>query len=126
MHVDATEVHELTHSLERAPSRLKDELDEVFSNEASALQRDMKRDAMNHRYLPKFAQHMTAQKVGSLHHIIGFNKAGQGDLANIIVFGSVNNAPVYDFYGPLTRRTPYFVEHIARIAEAAIFTGPAS
>lgn len=131
MRVDASEVHELAYDLARAPARLKDELDEVFRNEASALQRDMKRDAQNHRYLPDttksgglgFARTMTAEKVGSLHHIVGFNKTGAGNLAHIIVFGSVNNAPVYNFYGPLTRRTPFFVEHLARIAEASVF-GP--
>lgn len=128
--VDASEVHTLTLNLERAPERLKGNLDEVFKNEASALQRDMKRDAQNHRYLPDnakgggFARQMTAQKVGPLEHIIGFNKRGAGKLANIIVFGSVNNAPVYNFYGPLMRRTPFFVEHIARIAEDSIFSGP--
>ncbi len=122
--VDASEVHTLTLDLESAPARLRDNADEVFKNEASALNRDMKRDAMGHRYLPVFAQHMTAQKVGHLHHIIGFNKVKQAKLANIIVFGSVNNAPVYNFYGPLTRRTPYFVEHLARIAEDSVFSGP--
>lgn len=126
MHVDAHEVYELALDLETAPARLKDELDEVFRNEADALKRDMRRDAENHRYLPKFARTISAEKVGSLDHIVGFNKTGQGNLANIIVFGSVNNAPVYNFYGPLIRRTPFFVEHLARIAEAAVFEGPTS
>lgn len=122
--VDASEVHELTIELETAPQRLRDNCDEVFKNEASALNGDMKRDAMGHRHLPKFAQRLSAEKIGPLHHVVGFNVGGQGSLAQIIVFGSVNNGPVYNFYGPLIRRTPYFVEHLARIAEDSVFSGP--
>lgn len=123
--IDASEVHELAIDLTRAPERLRNNLDEVFKNEASALQGDMRRDASGHRYLPKFAPRLTAEKVGHLDHIVGFNKTGQGNLANLIVFGSVNNAPVYNFYGPLIRRTPAFVEHLGRIAEDSVFSGPA-
>lgn len=122
--VDASEVHQLTVDLKGAPARVTDNVGEVFKNEASALQRDMRRDASNHRYLPEFAVRLTSQKRAALEYEIGFNKVRQGNLANIIVFGSVNNAPVYNFYGPLLRRTPYFVEHLARVAEDAVFTGP--
>lgn len=122
--VDASEVHLLALDLSGAPERLTHNLGEVFKNEASALQRDMRRDAENHRYLPKFPRRLTAEKVEPLHHVIGFNVGGQGSLAHIIVFGSINNAPVYNFYGPLIRRTEPFVEHVARIAEDSVFTQP--
>jgi hypothetical protein len=81
---------------------------------------------MNHRHLPKFARALTKQKVDDLHYVVGFNVGPrlQGSLAQIIVFGSVNNAPVYNFYGPITRRAPYFLEHLAKIAEDAVFGDP--
>lgn len=120
--IDSSEVNSLTISLEHAPKRVVDNVGQVFANEADALNRDMRRDASGHRYLPKFARTITAQKVSELHHVIGFNKVGQGQLANIIMFGSVNNAPVYNFYGPLIRRTPAFLEHLGRVSEDSIFT----
>lgn len=124
VHIDHHEVTELVADFTSAPERLAHNLGEVFKNEANALQRDMRRAAEGHRYLPEFAIRVTTQKNDELDYEIGFNKVRQGNLANIIVFGSVNNAPVYDFYGPLTRRAPYFVEHIGRIAEDSVFSGP--
>lgn len=124
--VDASEVHTLTIELETAPERLRDNCDEVFKNEASALQRDMKRDATGHRHLREFQRALTGQKIGPLHHVVGFNVGRQGSLAQIVLFGTATNAPIYDFYAPLIRRTPYFVEHLARIAEDSVFTGPGS
>lgn len=122
VHIDSHEVYELVIDLSHAPDRLKDNVGTVFKNEADALRRDMFRDAEGHRYLPKFAPRLTAEKLGALDYIVGFNNTGQGSLAHIIVFGSVNNAPVYDFYRPIRRRTEPFVEHIARIAEDSVFT----
>lgn len=125
--VDASEVHELTVDLSRAPERLRRNLGEVWRNEADALLRDMKRQAEGHRYLPKFASKLSKEKQDELDYIVGFNKTGQGELANIIVFpsGGARNAPVYDFYGPINRRIGPFVEHLGRIAEDSVFTGPA-
>jgi hypothetical protein len=115
---------ELAVDLSRAPDRLREAAGDLFKNEADALKRDMQRDAMNHRYLPKFARQLNQQKLAPMDHVIGFHTRGQGSLAHIIVFGSVNNAPVYNFYGPLQRRTPFFVEHLARVAEDSVFGDP--
>lgn len=122
--IDASEVHALTINLEHAPERLRNNVDEVFKNEASALQRNMRRDATGHRKLRKFSRALTAEKLAPLDHVIGFNTGGQGSLAQIVLFGTATNAPIYDFYAPFQRRIPYFVEHLARIAEDSIFSGP--
>lgn len=118
MEIDAHEIAELALDLERAPHRLSRELREVFSNEADALKRDMRRDAMNHRYLPEFARELDKEKIEDLHHVVGFKTRNQGSLAHIIVdpTGGARNAPVYDFYAQFRRRIPPFLDHIARIA----------
>ena len=131
MRIDSSEVGELVTDFITAPSRIEGELEDVWRNEAMALHGDMRRDAENHRYLPSrtrsggkgFAPSLGREKRGELDYVVGFHKSGQGNLANIIVFGSINNAPVYNFYGPLTRRTPFFVEHLARVCEAGVFRG---
>lgn len=56
-----------------------------------------------------------------LHYEVGFDKHDQGNLANIIVFGSVNNAPVYDFTAALRGETPRIVHRLANDAENAVF-----
>jgi hypothetical protein len=122
MKVEHKEVTTLVIDLSEAPSRLADNLDSVFANEADALLRDMRRDAAGHRFLPNLPSHLRKWKLGPLSHEVGFVTGDQGSIAHIIVNGSVNNAPVYDFYGPLTRRTEPFVRHIANIAEDSIFT----
>jgi hypothetical protein len=123
--IDHSEVTELVVTFERASQRLDRNLDSVFDDEADALTREMKRDAAGHRFLPKLPQALSKEKLGPRDYLIGFNTGSrrhQGSLAHIIVFGSVNNAPVYNFYGPITRRAVPFVEHVARIAEDSIFT----
>ena len=123
--IDAHEVKELAVSLADAPARLRGRIDDAFADEARALEREMKADATGHRYLPKFARELTTDKVGALGYDIGFEKRGQGNLANIIVFGSINNGPVYEFYGPLLRRAEPFVERLSDMVVRDIFWGDA-
>lgn len=129
--IDAHEVKELAVALGDAPARLRGRINDAFADEARALEREMKADATGHRYLPAFTKKggpgfpttMTSEKVGDLAYDIGFDKEGQGNLANIIVFGSINNGPVYEFYGPLLRRAEPFVERLSDMVVRDIFWG---
>ena len=121
IYIDASEVNALSVGLAQAPQRMKDAAKDAFASEADGLHSAMRRGAINHRYLPKFARELVKDKVTDLHYEVGFRRRNQGLLANIIVFGSVNNDPVYDFYGPLRHRTPYFLNHLGRVMEEAVF-----
>ena len=46
---------------------------------------------------------------------VGFDKRGQGNLANIAAFGSVNNAPVMDIMVPLASEVPNFMRWAAKV-----------
>lgn len=126
--IDTREVRQLSLDLSRAPGRMQRGAPRVLRKEMIALHRVMKRDATGHRYLmgrggaAPFQAHLAMEQTDAigLEFEVGFNKAGSGKLANIIVFGSVNNAPVYNFHGPLVRRTPRIVEALGGVAEDSV------
>jgi|GEM_PF-5750203 len=123
--IDTREVRALTVDLTRAPGRLQRGAPKVMRSIAVSLERAMKRDALGHRYLPKFSPEITKERRDALGLAwsIGFEREGQGELAHIIVFGSVNNAPVYNFHGPLHRQRPKIAHKLGVEAENAVLGG---
>lgn len=117
--IDTRELRELILDFTQAPNRIQRDAPRTMRKYAKKLEQAMKRDARGHRYLPKFAPTMGSRKTDSLglSWEVGFHRRGQGKLAHIIVFGSVNNAPVYDFHGPLHRETPRIFRELGLIAE---------
>ena len=59
--------------------------------------------------------------IGPLAAEIGIEKKGAGKLAHIIVFGSANNAPVYDHTAALRRSIPAIEKVLADAAEGSVF-----
>lgn len=104
IHFDTSELNALAIDFSKAPGRIQRAAPKVMHKAAFDIKTRMRRDARGHRYLPHFANEINYDRTDSLGlaYEIGFDKRGQGNLANIIAFGSINNAPVYDFYGALT------------------------
>lgn len=117
---DTSEVDRLAVDLSRAPGRIQRSAPKVFEVAANKIKKGMKVDASGHNYLPSLDAHVSYDKLSPLDFIIGFEKRGQGNLANFAAFGSVNNAPVLNLTGPLSREVPFMREHLAEAGEDAV------
>lgn len=121
--IDAHEVRELDADLRGAPFRVQYNAEKYMRTAARMVEREVKRDARGHRYLPHFPRAVGHDILGPLEAEIGFATGGQGSLAHIIVGGSVNNAPVYDFMAGPRRALPRIVRGFADVAEDSVFGG---
>lgn len=85
--------------------------------------RTMRKDAAGHRHLPGLAStvgyDLEARPL-SVTVDVGFRKSGQGNLANIAAFGSVNNAPVMDITRALRDEVPNFMRWVAKVGSEAL------
>lgn len=118
--IDTHELDIATARLRAVGERLRDEADDELDAGARRIQSGMKVDATGHRYLPKFPRHVGRSRISKLHWEIGFNRVGQGNLADIIVGGSINNAPVYPWLGPFEREIPVLEQRLADRAEKLV------
>lgn len=122
---DTSEVKRLAVDLSQAPGRIQRKAPKVMHRAAIDVKKAMRVDASGHRYLHQFAREVNYDRLDALGlaYEVGFDKSGQGNLANIIVFGSINNAPVYDFTAALRRETPNIVRHLANAGEDSVLGG---
>jgi hypothetical protein len=74
-----------------------------------------RRDARGHRYLPRLPRSVSHEFLDYWTQEIGLSPipGTQGRLAHIIVYGSINNTPVYDHTAGLRRATPRILERFA-------------
>lgn len=118
---DTSEVDRLALDLSRAPGRIQRSAAKVMLVAANKIKKGMRRDADGHDYLPHLGYTVNYDKVGDLAYEIGFDKDGQGKLANIMAYGSVNNAPILDHTAPLRRELPHIAANLGDAgAEAAL------
>lgn len=116
---DTSEVDALAADFTRGPGRVQRGARRVLGRSARRVQAGMRADASGHRYLPELPGTVGRDQVGSLEYEVGFDRRGQGKLANIIVFGSINNAPVFDHTSALRRDVPLLERDAADMAEGA-------
>ncbi|MCB9377020.1 MAG: hypothetical protein H6515_14290 [Microthrixaceae bacterium] len=119
-YVDTHQLQAARARLAHAPAAYSDAAADVIASGARHIQTGMKTDATGHRYLPKFAGTIGRSRLTKLSWEVGFNRRGQGLLANIIVGGSINNAPVYPWLGPLEREIPLLEQRLADQAEQTV------
>ena len=94
---DTSQVNRLAADLSKAPGRIQRKAPKVFARGAFEIRNRIKRDASGHGHLSgkdRLDAHVSYDKLSPLAYEIGFDKEGQGELANIAIYGSVNNAPV--------------------------------
>lgn len=120
---DTSELKALTADLSAGPGRMQRRAVKVFEVAANKIKAGMREDASGHAYLGRLAYAVNYDRTGLLDYEIGFDKQGQGNLANIVVYGSVNNAPVFDHTNSLRREVPHMVRNLADEAEDAAVEG---
>lgn len=118
---DDSELRRLEVDISEAPGRLQRNFGPTMKRGARLVEREMKRDASGHRYLPHLADATSHDVLGPWEAEIGLGPdGGQGSLAHIIVYGSVNNDPVYDHTAGLRRAEPRIVKMFADTAEESV------
>ncbi len=121
---DDSELNRLGVDLSEAPGRAQRKAPAVFARGAFEIKNRIKRAAAGHRHLPQLDDHVSYDKLGLLDYEIGFDKRGQGNLANIAAFGSVNNAPVMESPAMLARyELPQIERHLGAAGEEAVLGG---
>lgn len=96
IHADTSQVRTVEVDLSEAPGRIARKAPKVMKRGALETKRNLKVMATGHGHLeqlPRFVEFEQIDALG-LDYEIGFNKGGQGSLANIAVYGSENNAPI--------------------------------
>jgi hypothetical protein len=119
---DDSELKTLEINLTEAPGRVQRSAPKVVKRGADLIEKAMKVDARGHRYLPHFPRAVDQKMRGRWEAQIGFtHKPGtQGKLAHIILLGSINNLPVYDFRAAPRRVVPEILDMFGRDGEAAV------
>lgn len=119
--IDDSELAALEVDLSEAPTRVQLGSRKTLKRGAEIVDRAMVADARGHRYLPRFPRNISHGMVGDLEAEIGFDRSKglQGSLVWIILHGSINNAPVWDYTAGLRRSTPEIVELFGGTAEDA-------
>lgn len=117
-----TEVKELVVDLRHADGRVKRNAATTMREAAGRVKRNIRKAATGHRHLGQLPSTVGLSRLDAagLAYEVGFDKRGQGNLANIIVYGSVNNAPVFSIAPSLRKEVPWLERHLSEDAEDAV------
>lgn len=118
---DAKELKLLEQDFASAARQLSRELRQVVSKGALNVKEDWRERWKNHpkiRHIPRSIGYDLTSGPGWAQGVIGPDKEKmQAALANIIEFGSVNNAPIPGGLPALTEEEPRFVKAVGDMAE---------
>lgn len=123
IHIDADELRTLAVDISGAPARIQQKAPTVLRTRVGPrLNREMRQDASGHRYLPRLPNSVSDEMIDTWTVEAGLSPipGTQGRLAHIIVYGSVNNAPVYDHEAALRRTLPHAERWLADAAEESV------
>lgn len=121
--LDDTDLRRLEVDLSGAPGRMQRHARDEVIKGARRVNKEMKLDASGHRHLAELPDAVSYELLTEFEAEIGLSPGGQGSLAHIIAYGSVNNAPVYDHTAGLRRATPSIVNSFAEAAESSVLGG---
>lgn len=132
--IDDRELRQLEVDISGAPARVRRNAQQGTVKAARRIDREMTVDATGHKgnYFGKpgtsyrltgLPRKVTHQLITPLEAEIGIEKGGQGSLAHIIVHGSVNNSPAYDYLAGPTRAMPEVEKIYADLAEDSVLGG---
>ena len=120
---DHSEVDRLEINLSKAPDRVQRRAPRALGKGAKLVEAGLRKDATGHRYLKQLPSTVSSQRIGTLSYEIGFEKRGQGNLAHIIVLGSINNAPVFSHTASLRRALPEIERLMADAGHESVLGG---
>lgn len=119
--VDTSEVRAAIADMSGVDSRLRPDVASVVKKGATNIKSDLTAQMRSSRHFKGFAD-IGYDMIDSFEAEIGPNKGGPGSGANIAYFGtSRGGGTVEDPEDALERELPAFEEHMADIAEKAIF-----
>lgn len=119
--IDGDQLNELEADLRGAPARIQVDTREGVKRAAKRIAKEMRVDASGHRYLADLPRAVSYTAFFNEAEIgLGPRRGTQGSLAHIIAYGSVNNAPVYDYTAGLRRAEPKILEDFADDAESDV------
>lgn len=124
-HIDDSELRTLELDISGAPGRIQRNAGVTLRKVGRLVDKQMRVDASGHRYLKHLPEAVSHELIDPWTVEIGLGpkKGTQGALAHIIVYGSVNNAPVYDHTAGLRRSLPTIERMFADDAEDAVLGG---
>lgn len=120
--IEDRELNELYLDLKEAPLRTQLGARKALRRSKDLVTTRMRTDARGHRYLSHFPTAVTSEILDDYTAEIGFSPipGTQGKLAHIILNGSVNNLPVYDYTNALTRSVPEILDFFGGAGEDAV------
>lgn len=120
--IDDRELRTLEVDISQAPGRMQRHATDATVAGLKEITRQMKIDAKGHRYLPRFGRAPDYQLITTLEGEAGFRPRNrkQGSLAHILLYGSVNNGPIYDYLAGPTRAMPKVEKTYADAAETSV------
>ena len=120
---DSSELEVLAASFDSASLRLIPALRPTMERAGVGIKKRMQSAASGHRRLAGLArtvEYDVDQGVTSISVEVGFRKEGQGNLANILAFGTSDTPPLFDITAPLAAEVPLFMRFAAKAAAEAI------
>lgn len=129
--IDADELRKLERDISGAPARMQWNATKVLATRVGPMiAREMRADARGHQgnyfgkpgteYDTPLENHVSHEMLTDDTLEVGIEYAGAGKLAHIIVFGSVNNDPVYDHMAGPRRALPRVDRIFADAAEDSV------
>lgn len=120
--LDTSDVHRLAVDLTGAAAKVQIGANVELEASAVRVRDGMKADATGHAFLPRLPEYVSYERVALalLAYDIGFDKRGQGNLANIAAFGTSKNAPVMDHTASLRREEPVVVAAMLALGEKSL------
>lgn len=121
--IDTHELDQLARDLMAAQSKIIPALVPVANKAGVNIKKAMKADASGHYRLgglPAAVSYAVETGATSLEVAVGFDKKGQGKLANIAAFGTSTQAPVMDITRGLKVEVPSFVKWALKVGSEAI------
>lgn len=132
-YLDDDELRNLEIDLEGAPYRIQRNGPTTLRKAARLVDAGMRVDAAGHQgnwfgrpgtsYETPLPEHVSHELITPWEAEIGIESKGAGKLAHIIVYGSVNNPPVYDHTAALRRARPEIEKMFADTTEESVLGG---
>lgn len=129
VHVEDREVKELYRDLIEAPGRVQRRVPGVMRKGAVQIKRGMRRDFIEsqfsggHRgtYHPHIHKAINFDRISDGYEIgVDKHQGHQGDLGNILAFGTSHNAPIVDHTAAMYRELPNILDHLGEVAEESV------
>lgn len=113
---DVSDVYEFALGLDKSADDVFDTMRPVVQKGALNIKKDLQAEATGHarfRYLPAAISYDTTATQSEIRAEIGPDKDKRGGaIANILYFGTANNAAVLDINGPLDREEPKYIKAV--------------